>query len=391
MGISDVLLITRKNHLNASSIVGSATSHVCPVENLNGPAIVPIVGNYTFHEVATIVAGTCALFSIIICIFIIAGHAANYSFPVQQRQIIRIVLLIPWVALFSFLIVLEEKAGVYIVASLDFGCAIALSAFLLLMCDFVLSHPDGFDDLFGVGAMNRGALQTKGPAWFKRVWYGVLQFIPASIIIWIGTIVALAVGQYCRQSNSVHFAHLWITIFKFIVTTISILCCLRFHSRNKPKLLQHKILLKLFTFKSIIGLNVAQTFIINILAGHGTLSPNKYMTYHDINDGLASLILACEMPIFALLMIFAFPSKPYKNSNKAASVGPFKAIVQALDIRDLLGAIVRGPMRLVREQEREIRRGGSIKMEMQNGGPGVDGVDQSTMYKGSNERVGLAV
>lgn len=93
----------------------------------------------------------------------------------------------------------------------------------------------------------------------QRIWYGVLQFIPSSVIIWIGTIVALAVGQYCRQSNSVHFAHLWITIFKFIVTTVSIVCCLRFYSRMKTQLLQHRILLKLFTFKSIIGLNVAQT------------------------------------------------------------------------------------------------------------------------------------
>ncbi|KAF1358543.1 hypothetical protein EJ07DRAFT_166787 [Lizonia empirigonia] len=361
-------------------------SHVCPAENLGGPAIIPIIGKYTFHEVATVVAGACALFSALICGFTIAGHATNYSFPVQQRQVIRIVLLIPWVALFSFLVVLEEKAGVYLVESLDFGCAIALSAFLLLMCDFVLSHPDGFEDLFGVGAQSRGALQTKGLAWLKRIWFGVLQFIPTSIIIWIGTIIALAVDQYCRQSNSIHFAHLWITIFKLVVTTISILSCLRFYSRNKPKLLQHKILLKLFTFKSIIGLNVMQTFVINILAGHGTLSPNKYMTYHDINDGLASLILACEMPIFALLMVFAFPSKPYRNINKAASAGPVKAVIQAFDIRDLLGAIVRGPMRLIREQEREMRREGSIKMGMLGAQDGFE----DTAYRGSSDRVVVA-
>ncbi|KAF1931206.1 uncharacterized protein M421DRAFT_417864 [Didymella exigua CBS 183.55] len=389
----EINLVSRKNYINTSSIINSATSRICPSENLNGPAIVPIIGSYTFHEVATIASGACGLFSLLICSFVIAGHATNYSFPVQQRQIIRIVLLIPWVSLFSFIVVLEEKAGVYIVESLDFGCAIALSAFLLLMCDFVLSHPDGFDNLFGTGAgaKSRGSLQTTGPAWFKCIWYGVLQFIPTSIIIWIGTIITLAVGKYCRQSNSVHFAHLWITILKFIVTTISILCCLLFYSKNKPKLLQHRILLKLFTFKSIIGLNVAQTFIINILAGHGTLTPTKYMTYHDINDGLASLILACEMPFFAVLMLFAFPSKPYKNSNKAASVGPIKAIVQALDIRDLLGAIVRGPMRLVREQEREIRREGSMKMELQGGRSGSGGLDEETGYKGSSERVGMAV
>lgn len=134
-----------------------------------------------------------------------------------------------------------------------------------------------------------------------------------------------------------------------------------------------------------------EQFIINILAGHGTLTPNKYMTYHDINDGLASLILACEMPFFAVLMLFAFPSKPYKNSNKAAPVGPVKAIVMALDIRDFLGAIVRGPMRLVREQEREIRREGSVKMELQ-GRSGSEGqFEEETGYKGNSERVGMAV
>lgn len=160
-------LVSRKDRFENSSLIHSATSRVCPPENLDGPAIVPIVGNYTFHEVATIVSGACALFSTLLCALLVAGHATHYSFPVQQRQIIRIVLLIPWVALFSFLVVLEEKAGIYIVMSLDFGCAIALSAFLLLMCDYVLSHSDGFDDLFGAGAKSRGGLQTKGPEWLK--------------------------------------------------------------------------------------------------------------------------------------------------------------------------------------------------------------------------------
>jgi hypothetical protein len=130
-------------------------------------------------------------------------------------------------------------------------------------------------------------------------------------------------------------------------------------------------------------------FVINILAGHGTLSPTKYLTYHDINDGLASLILACEMPIFALLMLFAFSPKPYKNTNKVAAVGPLKALVDALNITDLLGACVRGPMRLVREQEREISRQGSVKIGMIQGGHVGE---EDTEYRGStgHERTGIA-
>lgn len=91
------------------------------------------------------------------------------------------------------------------------------------------------------------------------MWYGVLQFIPTSIIIWIATAISLAVGTYCKQSNKPYFAHIWLTILKGFVTTVAIINSLRFYGKNKAKLLKHRILLKLFTFKGVIGLNVLQT------------------------------------------------------------------------------------------------------------------------------------
>jgi hypothetical protein len=95
--------------------------------------------------------------------------------------------------------------------------------------------------------------------------------------------------------------------------------------------------------------------LISLLAGHGYLKPTNHMTYHDINTGLASLILACEMPIFAFLMIFAFPPTPYRNQGSPIA-SPLNAIVDAFNISDLLSAFVRGPMRLVRDQQRQILR-----------------------------------
>jgi hypothetical protein len=334
---------------------------VCPAEDTSGPAIVPIVGNFTFHDVASIVSGACAIASIIIAAVLIARHAMNYSNPVQQRQILRVILLIPWVAIFSFLIVWQEGAGEYMVESLDFGCAIALSSFLLLMCDFVLSHRGGFEELFGDGAWAKGTTETKGPAWLKWIWYGVLQLIPTSIIIWLVTVISLAVGTYCKQSNSIHFAHIWITILKVVVTVIAILNCLRFYGRFKKILKQHGVILKLFTFKGIIGINVFQTFLINILSGQDVLKPSKYLTYHDINGGLAPLLLACEMPFFALLIAVAFSTKPYKKAGSPAA-GPVSAVIDAFNITDLLSMFVRGPMRLVMDQQRQILRQDSMRV-----------------------------
>jgi hypothetical protein len=75
------------------------------------------------------------------------------------------------------------------------------------------------------------------------------------------------------------------------------------------------------------------------------------------------------MPIFAILMFIAFSAQPYKSGGPAA--GPVSAIVDAFNLGDLIGAYVRGPMRLVREQQRQILRQDSVRIEMR--GVGKDG------------------
>ena len=85
----------------------------------------------------------------------------------------------------------------------------------------------------------------------QKTWYGVLQFIPASAILWAATAISLAVGTYCKQSNSPRFAHIWITVLKAITMVVAIIHSLRFYKRNKPLLSKHGILLKLMTFKGV--------------------------------------------------------------------------------------------------------------------------------------------
>ncbi|KAF2260511.1 hypothetical protein CC78DRAFT_417946, partial [Lojkania enalia] len=242
-------------------------------------------------------------------------HATNYSSPVQQRQVIRVVYLVPWVAIFSFLIIWLESAGEYLVESLDFGCSIALSAFLLLLCDYILSHPDRFDELFSDGTLKRASEpirlnRTANTYYPQRVWYMVLQFILTSFIIWFATVISLAVGTYCATSNSNHFAHIWITVFRLIVTTVAIVVVLGFYNRMKPQLAQHKVFSKLFAFKALLTLSY---FIIKILVPQDAINPTKHLTYHHIMTSLPALILACEMPNFAILILLAFPVSTYKH------------------------------------------------------------------------------
>ena len=84
------------------------------------------------------------------------------------------------------------------------------------------------------------------------------------------------------------------------------------------------------------------------------------MTFGDIQTGLPSLILACEMPIFAILLFISFPASPYKGAKPQHGI--FTALFQAINLRDLLSAFVRGPMRMVREQQQGLMRQGSFAL-----------------------------
>lgn len=149
------------------SNIGGKDKAVCPTQNESGPTIVPFVGSITYHAFSTILAGACGAFSTVLVFFLLLQHATHYSNPVQQRQIIRIICLVPYVAIFAFLIVVLGESGQYLVESLDFGCSLAISAFLLLLCDYIIQQPGGFHDLFGQGAWERGQLVGDSPAFLK--------------------------------------------------------------------------------------------------------------------------------------------------------------------------------------------------------------------------------
>ena len=162
----------------------SSSNHTCPSSNESGPsmpesqllntiwlltspAIVPLVGSMSFHTFSMILSGACGAFALVISLYLVFSHAMKYSTPVQQHQIIRIACLVPWVSIISFLSIWLETAGPYIAPALDFGAALALSAFLLLLCDYVLASRYGFNELFGDGALERGQYAGNSPPWLK--------------------------------------------------------------------------------------------------------------------------------------------------------------------------------------------------------------------------------
>lgn len=94
------------------------------------------------------------------------------------------------------------------------------------------------------------------------------------------------------------------------------------------------------------------------------------------------------MPIFALLLLFAFPVRPYQGKPKASG-GPIKAVIDAFNVTDLLSAFIRGPMRLVREQQKNIVRQDSMPL-VPHGPPSYEEMEYGVVKPGQ-DRVNMAV
>ena len=106
-----------------------------------------------------------------------------------------------------------------------------------------------------------------------------LQYVAVTLFVGVLTCITQAVERYCLNSNSIHFAHLWVSESKYsarqefgfeltlhfqlelirtVSVTAAVLAVLRFTQRNKPHIVQHKPMIKLIAFKLIVFLQLVQ-------------------------------------------------------------------------------------------------------------------------------------
>jgi len=336
----------------------SGSAPTCPAVDTTGPPIETMAGGMTFHQIATIVAGVCALWAGLLIVGLIFLHATHFSNPLEQKQIIRVITIIPSFALISFLCVLFDGApSPYIHGGLDIGEAIPMAAFFVLISTYLVpDEGDRFSFFDQLAVVDRKGNPKSGGgslSWYKRLCFMVFQWVPISLILWIATIITMAANIYCATSNKPHFAHIWITIVRIISTVMAIMAILRLYRRMKHVLKPRGVLKQLFCFKFCVFLNFLQTIIFSFLNSSGNLKPNKYLTYDDISNGLPSLILCCEMAIIAPVFYFAYSIKPYKIGAATPAHGPspqyyqggpggIRAILSALNVFDLLGTLLAG-------------------------------------------------
>ncbi|KAH7021244.1 uncharacterized protein B0I36DRAFT_334105 [Microdochium trichocladiopsis] len=107
----------------------------------------------------------------------------------------------------------------------------------------------------------------------------------------------------------------------------------------KAELQPHRTMSKLWAFKLLIGLQVLQSVIYQILTAldPSPLVPSAYLSPVDIGIGIPMMIVNIEMVFFAMFYYYAYTVGPYKlQSGETRALGPLRASLQMLNQGELM-------------------------------------------------------
>ncbi|KAI0485279.1 DUF300-domain-containing protein [Xylariaceae sp. FL0804] len=345
-----------------------------------------IAGDLTFHQLALLISAASTVITFLFSFYLIWQHALNYRKPLEQRHIIRILLMPPIYALSALLALYFYRHAVYYQVLSDCYEAFAIASFFALMCHYIA--PDLHEQKAFFRNMRpvkpwvwpltwlakccggqRGAWRTpqSGLTWFNIIWIGIYQYCFIRVAMTIVAVVTEHFNVYCESSNSPVFSHIWVAGIESVAVTIAMYGVIQFYIQLKEPLAEHKPFLKVLSIKLVIFLSFWQTMAISVATSSTihVVTANETFAYPDLKVGIPSLLLCVEMALFSILHLWAFPYSPYHESAKTSfypSPDPtlgmphhenehglkqggfmgFKAIGDALNMWDFIKAFGRG-------------------------------------------------
>ncbi|KAI1836127.1 hypothetical protein DTO006G1_1315 [Penicillium roqueforti] len=330
-------------------------------------------GGISFHLLALLMGGACAIIACLVSFALIMLHATHYSKPIEQRHIIRILFMVPVYSLVAWLSIFFYQDSVYFEVLGDCYEAFCISAFFSLMCHYIAPdlhsqkeyfrgiHPkewlwplNWFQKTWGGERLWR--TPRSGLTWFNIVWVGVFQYCVMRVLMTIVAVVTQAFGLYCEASLSPAFSHIWTIVIESVSVTIAMYCLIQFYQQTSQDIKQYQPFLKIVSIKLVIFLSFWQSTLISLLVSEGVLASTEKIALNDFKVGLPELLINIEMAIFGILHLWAFPWECYALYNLPSEVTDFygngkvayqggrygeRALIDAMNPLDLLKAIGR--------------------------------------------------
>lgn len=284
--------------------------------------------NWDTHRIGWAIAGGCAALTVLISLVTVLRHCRNYTNPSEQRQIIRILYMPPVYAIISFFSYRFFRSYTYYALAEVAYEAVTLSAFLLLLIEYVAATGSGHSAANALVRKDKHPLPIPFCCWSYRptktyfmytLKWSVMQYVIICPAISVAGIVCEKFGVLCESGGfNIHFAKVYLEAANFVSISVALYGLLLFYALTKDELAGRRPLAKFLCIKLIVMATFYQSFVLKALEGrviHGT----QYWTATNISDGLSALTICIEMVFFALGMAWAYTPSEYTRKGKKAT------------------------------------------------------------------------
>lgn len=276
--------------------------------------------NWDAHRVGWAVAGGCTIITLLISAITVISHCRNYTNPRHQRQIIRILYMPPVYAVISFLSYRYFRAYTYYSFVEVVYEAITLSAFLLLLIEFVADKASTQGNILAEKEKRKlmfpfccWRYRPTKPYFMYAVKWSVMQYVIVRPLVSIVGIICEALGVLCEsQGFDAHYANVYLEAIDFVSISVALYGLLVFYGLTKDELKGKRPLAKFLSIKLIVMFTFYQSFIFDAMEGR-VIKATQFWTTANIADGLNALAICIEMIFFSGLMWWAYSDTEYKR------------------------------------------------------------------------------
>ncbi|EFP89564.1 uncharacterized protein PGTG_15713 [Puccinia graminis f. sp. tritici CRL 75-36-700-3] len=308
---------------------------------------------WDMHHVGWAAAGVMASIATIASLANIYLHCKNYNKPLEQRQIVRILLMPAIYSISSFFAYRYYRHYVYFAIIRDTYEAFVLASFLILCLLYVGRSPLEQQEVMKqkektplVFPFCCFRYRPSKPYFLVATKWSVLQYVILRPMISATALITDTQKAFCASSYSPHFANLWLTILIFISATLALYGLLITKHLAKEDLQGHRPTCKFMSIKIAVFLVFYQSFLLSFFDHLGFFQATEYWSRSNIADGVNALATTVEMAIVGLFQLYAFPYTEYRalikgsEANRQKSV--WKNFLHSQDYRDFGRDILMG-------------------------------------------------
>ncbi|ESK97064.1 transmembrane protein 184c [Moniliophthora roreri MCA 2997] len=278
--------------------------------------------NWDAHRIGWTVAGVCSVITVIISTVSVLQHCRSYTKPSEQRQILRILYMPPVYAIISFFSYRFFRSYTYYSLVEVAYEAVTLSAFLLLLIEYVAATASNRDAKNALARKDKRKLPMPLCCWRYRptkayfmytVKWSVLQYVIIRPAASITGIICEKLGVLCEAAGfDAHWANVYIEAIDFVSISIALYGLLLFYGLTKEELSGRRPLAKFLAIKLIVMFTFYQSFVFSALEGK-VIKATEFWTESNISNGLNALAICIEMIFFSALMWWAYNVREYKT------------------------------------------------------------------------------